>query len=564
MAPTGRYQSRVLSFLSQRSRQWIDQCEIALRHAKVATLWGVQVILSPLYLMRQGGWRRLGQPLGGGSAASVGLPEATEASPSPMTSQEEGPVLGVLQGMERWRSLDSGRSKLSGDSALVLGSQGAIAPQVAVVRGIASCLVSRELMLVSADNQGLEGLTPFEQRLLKQQIWLAIALFEGNQLIRPHLQNMVVALQEAWRPLGQQISQWTAGRRFGGPVPVGAIAPYESVEGSGLVLGPVPGAIAPVAQPVGLLDRVGKSALVVRQHLEKAIARVRSPLQPAVNQDQAFREQASSASGAGALSSMGAIAPYGGLTASGPTETVSSLLRAAVAYFFGDRAPQPRLLGGEPTLPTAIPPRSLLGQVWQAIAPSPFAPRQVPTLTLDDPWLTAEDLFGVQSSPVVPPAAPVPVLLALPESPQITLPSSIRHWLRRVSLGSPASLISQPDFPPPVLNLPEIRKVGHRLTPQTRERSAQSLAVAESASLSSPGTSPSTEAGSSSSFDHWLAALGDLGLTPNHDWIEASATPTGYVKHPLERLLEWFDRLLVWLEEWIIAVFRWLTRFWKP
>ncbi len=565
MPPTGRYQSRVLSFLSQRSRQWVDQCEIALRHAKVATLWGVQVLLSPLYLIRKGGWRRFEQPLGGGSVASAGLPEATEVPPpSPVPSPDEGPVLEVLQVVEQWRSLSATSSLPPADGALVAGASGAIAPQVVAVRGIASCLISRQLVLVSANNQELEGLTLFEQRLLKQQIWVAIALFEGRQWVRPHLQGAVAALQGALRPLGQQVSRWAAGR-LGGAVPMRAIAPQEIPERPELVANS--GAIVPGVQPGELLDRVGKAALLLRQHVEKAIAGVLTLRLPAVSGDLALPPQTaqtpqnSPTPEPESLKPLGAIAPYSGLAARGPAAAISSLLQAAVAYFFGDRAPRPQLPGGPPSLPAAPSPQPLLGRVWQAIAPSAFGQEQVPTLTVDDPWLSAEDLFGVQPPVEHQPVTANPAPQALPSAPRLSLPSNIRHWLRRVALNSATDLALLPDSPSPVPQ-PQPQNWSRWLAPRSQTQPASLPVGAEPAATSAPET-PRLEP-AASSFEHWLAALGDLGLTPNHDWIEASATPAGYVKHPLETLLEWFDRLLVWLEERVIAVFRWLGRLWKP
>ena len=565
MPPTGRYQSRVLSFLSQRSRQWVDQCEIALRHAKVATLWGVQVLLSPLYLIRKGGWRRFGQPLGGGSVASAGLPEATEVPPpSPAPSADEGPVLEVLQVVEQWRSLSATSSLPPADGALVAGASGAIAPQGAAVRGIASCLISRQLVLVGADNQELEGLTLFDQRLLKQQIWVAIALFEGRQWVRPRLQGAVAALQGALRPLGQQVSRWTA-NRLGGAVPLRAIAPQEIPERTGLVANS--GAIAPVTRPGSLLARAGKAALLVRQHLKRAIAGVLTLPLPSASGDRALppptpqTPQNSSTLETESLKPLGAIAPYSGLTARGPAAAISSLLQAAVAYFFGDRAPRPQLPGGPPSLPAASSPQPRLGRVWQAIAPSTLGQEQVPTLTVDDPWLSAEDLFGVQPPVERQPATANPAPQALPSAPRLSLPSSIRHWLRRVALNSTADLALPPDSPSPVPQ-PQPQSWSRWLAPRSPAQSASLPARAESAATSAPET-PRLEP-AASSFEHWLAALGDLGLTSNPDWIEAPATPAGYVKHPLETLLEWFDRLLVWLEERVIAVFHWLSRFWKP
>ncbi|NJK27703.1 MAG: hypothetical protein HC925_03040 [Coleofasciculaceae cyanobacterium SM2_3_26] len=44
------------------------------------------------------------------------------------------------------------------------------------------------------------------------------------------------------------------------------------------------------------------------------------------------------------------------------------------------------------------------------------------------------------------------------------------------------------------------------------------------------------------------------------DWIETQYTPVGYVKHPLEQLLEWVDRIMVWLEHFWVRIWHWLTR----
>ncbi|MBO1348838.1 MAG: hypothetical protein EBE86_016285 [Hormoscilla sp. GUM202] len=46
-----------------------------------------------------------------------------------------------------------------------------------------------------------------------------------------------------------------------------------------------------------------------------------------------------------------------------------------------------------------------------------------------------------------------------------------------------------------------------------------------------------------------------IELTP--DWIETAATPNGYVKHPLEKILAWLDRGILWLEERAIGIWKW-------
>jgi hypothetical protein len=42
------------------------------------------------------------------------------------------------------------------------------------------------------------------------------------------------------------------------------------------------------------------------------------------------------------------------------------------------------------------------------------------------------------------------------------------------------------------------------------------------------------------------------------DWIETQATPSGYVKHPLEQVLGWLDSVMLWLEELVVKIWRWV------
>jgi hypothetical protein len=52
------------------------------------------------------------------------------------------------------------------------------------------------------------------------------------------------------------------------------------------------------------------------------------------------------------------------------------------------------------------------------------------------------------------------------------------------------------------------------------------------------------------------------GVEAKPNWLEAQATAIGYVKHPLEVILEWLDRAMVWLEEKILKVWQWVKSLW--
>jgi len=91
------------------------------------------------------------------------------------------------------------------------------------------------------------------------------------------------------------------------------------------------------------------------------------------------------------------------------------------------------------------------------------------------------------------------------------------------------------------------------LSKQSSTRSHNSLLFDSSSPLSVPTafSSPSEQA---ISYSH----NSDLELAP--DWIEAEAMSTGYVKHPLEQILEWLDIGMFWLEEVTIKAWRWMRR----
>jgi hypothetical protein len=52
----------------------------------------------------------------------------------------------------------------------------------------------------------------------------------------------------------------------------------------------------------------------------------------------------------------------------------------------------------------------------------------------------------------------------------------------------------------------------------------------------------------------------ERSLDVDPDWIETKATPIGYVKHPLVRVLEWLDRAMLWLEDILVKFWRWLRQ----
>ncbi|MFW5666771.1 MAG: hypothetical protein ACOC2Z_14725, partial [Coleofasciculus sp.] len=78
--------------------------------------------------------------------------------------------------------------------------------------------------------------------------------------------------------------------------------------------------------------------------------------------------------------------------------------------------------------------------------------------------------------------------------------------------------------------------------------SYSSLPLSFNSALSSPSEQPI-------SYAH------NHDIEPAPDWIETEAISTGYVKHPLEQILEWLDVGMLLLEEVTIKAWQWMRQF---
>jgi hypothetical protein len=65
----------------------------------------------------------------------------------------------------------------------------------------------------------------------------------------------------------------------------------------------------------------------------------------------------------------------------------------------------------------------------------------------------------------------------------------------------------------------------------------------------------------SSPSEHPISYAHNHDIEPTPDWIETEAISTGYVKHPLEQILEWLDVGMLLLEEVTIKAWQWMRQF---
>lgn len=175
---SGRYRSRLFNFVSRQTRRWIDRGERATRKVTVATVWGVQILVYPIYLLFQSArlagkqlqylWQGLNNPQPDLQPLPADTPiqkilETVKSLPLPASQQESLSVSFVDN--EKTAVLTVENFSLNAEE----------------IQGIATLPENQRLVLISPQNQILDILNQQQQQLLKKQISLELAEYLHHQ-----------------------------------------------------------------------------------------------------------------------------------------------------------------------------------------------------------------------------------------------------------------------------------------------------------------------------------------------------------------------------------------------
>ncbi len=250
MSFSGGYQSKVLKFVVQQSRQLSDRLQQQARQTKVTTVWGLQVLLYPFYRLLQTtrsqplrqamakGWSQLHRLKGGivtGELEPVDQPapdtpiqrvleaircyglaaaaiQSSAAGIAPELSQLTGQAIVAVEIKPLRRLSLLARSKQGliriwqrvGHLSTASTTSGELSAP-AQIQGIATLLPNRHLVLVTTQNQVLDILTPQQQHQLQQ--WLIWEFTEYCRRLRTayRLAGLAVSLPQ-WRTDGRSPS----------------------------------------------------------------------------------------------------------------------------------------------------------------------------------------------------------------------------------------------------------------------------------------------------------------------------------------------------------------------
>jgi hypothetical protein len=202
---SGNYQSRVFTFINQRTNRFKDTCAQGFRHIKVAVIWSGQALLYPFHLLAQ--TTKIFQPQITPPAEKPVLPPVSDINIEQaleLVADAGYPVVIAEGGSlttadSRGRSLQSqvttGRNSIvANEDSSNLGyydpetddwevasysprrSQQQVVAKKPVIQGLSSLLVDRQLVLITTENEILDILTSSQQQEIRRRIGSDLAI----------------------------------------------------------------------------------------------------------------------------------------------------------------------------------------------------------------------------------------------------------------------------------------------------------------------------------------------------------------------------------------------------
>lgn len=668
---SGRYQSRLFKFLNRQSVRLSDRVDRTIRNIKVAAVWGVQILLYPMYLLVQGGLS-IGRQLT--AEAEAGWPKLKEFThkdhkeqpPQETPPESDTPIQRVLselntlslpevsdlavlqpgvlvefdsQGViDQQETTDNGQLTVASTTQLAQHQRahqdGLVGKQTRknryAIQGVASLLATRSLVLVTVENQILDILTPQQQQKLASKMsWEVANLLRQRRLVQssqlktttPRLSTLdqprvFLPLRIFWK-----VMAWVQAS----PVAIAANLFQESslvgheVRSSSQVLPPFPvsnsqpqlpasndGAIANRLAPHNAITFLDHAIADLESHQlvpgTESLIRLRDSLQDRwnssplanVSSPDAKWTLAASRSASKIQSIIQHLIPSPQDSDATPEASqkhsfqIQALIYAAIEYFFGRRGTDLSGTDSQERSQISGGSQGNAHQLYGHHSPS-LSPAQ-PDAGEPDPWLSWDDLFG---NPDISDSISYPTEFSqeadaqssnsqshaqLPEAFNSKMPikpgNSIWQVFKRVvspqqSSGKrSATSREQPTIKPPPSGtqtgkLTTRKKIPPLATPATDKgrniiKQPQTPSSADVASRRPTGV-PSAKTENTALTIPSTSAQ-DSHIEPSPDWIETKATLTGYVKHPLERVLGWLDLAMLWLEEFALKIWQWLRR----
>lgn len=511
-----RYQSNLFNFFSRQSTKLRDRSDQTWRQMKLAAVWGLQILLYPIYvgfqtarlatkqlrhtarqvLPKLGAVVQTVQPVKQQEFLLADTPiqrslqlieQLNLALPADRVARQLDPadpaapgVLVVLGGSATAQSMLPAASELLTQGQLHLQVAGAIALPAAVqpmkrsiqpVQGLASLLSSRRLVLVTTENQLLDVLSAEQAALLQRRVVGEVANY--------------------WRQ--QRRSQLEESRLL-----VDSFLPLPAAR---------PNALPPLRAIWQVMTWMQTSSVAIATNLFQE-----ADLQPIAPSD--------------GLRLPAAAMPLRSAQPSWKTKDewlsgITTWLRSGVAEF------SHRLQPVDPQAPPPLPP-------------------QQPSQPSQQNWLDWHSLFGKQ---------PLGFVESLIQRRSPNLEQS-------TSALVPAPDVASWELQDPTFLDATQAEIAKRAQPQQAGRSLLFRQPPTETLVPAAETAPLAKGQSPTDLVNGVQPSASE-LVTNSAWIEAEVRLVTYEKHPLEQLLDWLDRGMSWVEIKVSRVWRWLRDRWS-
>ena len=591
----GRYRSKLLNFCSRQTRRLIDNSDRALRHIRVGASWGAQILLYPAYVIFQ--TARL---------ATKQLQQAVQRTTDSAAQQLPAADTPIQRVLETAVALSPSGDLMAQEITIsenfhpeIAAKSYAEIDQKPAIQGLATILETGTLVLVTTQNEILDILTEQQRQIIYKKISLEVSDYLHHRILaqtaNANIIHQLPPLED--RPhlfppirLFRQVMAW---------VQTGRIATLANIFQEEKIILNLETKKQQLLQKSQELKQKNQQLQQKSQSLklpnhQSETAEIQSPsLIAKLDSTIAELEVGNLAVMSEVTSS---IAHRGQefvelvktrLTDSHPLNlppseieddqtnqfSMLALIKAAVDYFFATE--QDAKLPPQPTA---------------AIGYTPDSP-----ITEIDPWLTETDVFGntgiANQKPVSHPQTASEISLTLhqltgekipvtagylPDSPQKDhnfgkdIRTNIKNYsqTKREAITVSEAPFSQPakhknkkkNNPNPNLGSPaQNHTSGNNKSPRYPSNSKNPpKPVAPSAKQQKKNNQITHQSSRNPVFRQMDVPV---SKTNNHhhyesDWIEIKAKPVGYVKHPLEKILEWLDSSMLWLEELVGGIFQ--------
>ncbi|MCT7951538.1 hypothetical protein NG798_17175 [Ancylothrix sp. C2] len=505
---TSPYKSRIFNFLNQQTHRLAEKCQQAARHFKIAAEWGIQAVVYSLQAIvesvQQAGKQLPTTP----QPENAKLPE-TKISQNDEPLAADNPIQKVIEAAR----------EIPLNEDFVKKTLFSVTKQAGVsqnpIQAVASLRERKTLVLISADNEILDILNHSQQQKLRQKI-----LAETAYYARHRRQNEIQKLPEN-SPKPTQTQQLAPAS------PLNEIQTWVKTGPIGVAFNIIQDA-AIIANPKNILEETQNSKSEINPYetikqnlLPPAKAAIENSIQAIQNFNLPSPESLQtslSQTSQSILNQIKQIAvdlvtdplPNPETTAETESPKIQTFLQTTVDYFLGENREKLFQTGQEDLTKLA----KLDKKESQNLAGSQ---------PLTQPWLSFQDLFGKTPT------------LATTNSTQIPLtekPSLIYPKPEKIEFGE---------------TLQKINQTTRKKTTAKKPKATTALKTTKKPTTKTE-TSQTIETKKTTKVEH----------TP--DWIDIKATSIGYVKHPLESLLEWVDKALLFLEEVILAVLQWIKK----